>query len=249
MVLGSGPAVPLGGRMASGYALVAPSGEVLQLECGPGSSRRWPEHGIGFHCLSGLLVTHRHLDHCAELPYLRFVRRLDEAGRARTVLVAGPAGHRTHWRALEALYGRDVAERSGEWDVRDLVDGDRLRVGPFDVWVREVRHVEGALGIRVDCGRRSLAFSGDSGPCDALVELCRGVDLALLECSHPAGRESERHLSAHTAAHIATRAGVRRLALTHLGPETRGHDVASQVRAEGYTGPLHLVRDGDVLPL
>jgi ribonuclease BN (tRNA processing enzyme) len=108
-----------------------------------------------------------------------------------------------------------------------------------------VVHVPGAIGMRVRAGGRVLAFSGDSGPCEALVALCRGADLALLECSYPAGRETRKHLNAETAAQVAREAGVQRLVLTHFYPQCDGVDLAGQVRAAGYGGELFLAADGD----
>ncbi len=246
VVLGCGPAEPTLGRMASGYALLAPGGEVLQLDCGPGTTRRWPEHGLGFERLVGLLLTHHHLDHCGDLPYLRFLRRF-LPGSARSVLCAGPVGHRALWNGLSAAFGEHVADPEGAWSVRDLADGARLAVGPFEVEARAVQHIPGALGYRVYVGGRGVAFSGDSARCEALVDLCREADLALLECSHPAGRPSERHLSATDVAQVAIEARVASLAVTHVGTGCHGVDVARQIREAGYTGPLRLVRDGDVL--
>ncbi|HBQ15220.1 MAG TPA: MBL fold metallo-hydrolase, partial [Myxococcales bacterium] len=92
-----------------------------------------------------------------------------------------------------------------------------------------------------------LAFSGDSAPCDALVELCRGADLALLECSYPAAHEARGHLTSRTAAEVARAAGVSRLVLTHFYPACDAVDVAAEVRAAGFEGALHLAEDGDVL--
>lgn len=246
VVLGSGPAEPMLGRMASGHALLAPGGAVLQIDCGPGTTRRWPEHGLGFERLAGLLLTHHHLDHCGDLPYLRFLRRL-VPGPARPVLCAGPVGHRALWEGLSAAFGDHLEDPEGAWSLQDLADGARLSVGPFEVEARVVRHVPGALGYRVRVGGRCVAFSGDSAPCEALLDLCREADLALLECSHPAGRRSERHLSASDVAQVAAEAGVASLAVTHVGAGCRGVDVARQIRDAGYTGPLRLVRDGDVL--
>jgi ribonuclease BN (tRNA processing enzyme) len=115
--------------------------------------------------------------------------------------------------------------------------------------VREVLHVAGSLGVRVECEGRTLAFSGDSGACPELVELCRGADLALLECSYPASRPTTKHLNARTAAEVAVAAGVERLVLTHFYPQCDGVDIAAEVRAAGYSRELVLAEDGLRLPI
>lgn len=246
-ILGSGTAIPHPERGASGYACIAPDGAVLLLECGPGSTRRWPRHGIDFERVGAIVVTHHHVDHCGDLAAVLFGRNVPEPPIRTPLLLGGPRGHRQMLAGLEQAFGPPVTDRSGAIDVQELEHGNRLRNGPFTLEATEVRHSEGALGVRVRCGGRTLAFSGDSAPCESLETLCQGADLALLECSYPAERDSSSHLNARTAAETAVRAGVGRLVLTHFYPRCDGVDVASEVRAAGYAGELHLARDGDEL--
>lgn len=246
-VLGSGTALPHPERGASGYACIADDGTALCLECGPGSTRRWPAAGLDFETVRGIVVTHHHVDHCGDVAAVLFARNVPDPPVSTPLLLGGPAGHAALLETLERAYGSAVADRGGGVEVLELGDGDEARCGPFHVAARVVRHSAGALGLRVTLGDRSLAFSGDSAPCDALVELCRGADLALLECSYPADRPSESHLNARTAAETAVVAGVQRLVLTHFYPQCDGVDLAAEARAAGYRGELHLARDGDRL--
>ena len=247
LVLGSGTAIPHRMRGASGYALRADSGEVLLLECGPGSTRRWPGLGITFASVRAVLVTHHHVDHCSDLAAVMFGRNVVEGGADTPVTWLGPRGHARHLEGLERVYGSSVREASGERVVVELADGDAHRVGPFELQAREVLHVEGSIGIRVRCDGRTVAFSGDSGACPALVSLCRGVDLALLECSYPAARPTTRHLNTTTAARVALEAAPSLVVLTHFYPSCDDVDVEGEVRAAGYNGPLLLARDGLVV--
>jgi ribonuclease BN (tRNA processing enzyme) len=246
-VLGSGTAIPHPRRGASGYALVADDGTACLLECGPGSTRRWPSAGIDFETARIVVTTHHHVDHCCDLPAVLFGRNVPEPPVRTPLTLAGPVGHRAHVAAIDAMFGAWVADRHGVRAVEELSDGDVLSVPPFTLEAREVRHSPGALGVRVRCDGATVAFSGDSGPCDALVELCRGADLALLECSYPAGREAGRHLTTESAAEMAARARVRRLVLTHFYPACDAVDVRAEVRRAGYVDELHLAEDGDVL--
>ncbi|MCA9605191.1 MAG: ribonuclease Z [Myxococcales bacterium] len=241
-VLGSGTAIPHLERGASGYALVE-DGVALLLECGPGSTRRWPAAGLDFEAVRGVLVTHFHVDHCCDLPAVLFGRMVTSTETPLTLL--GPLGHEAHVRGLRALFSPWLDDP--RVDVHELDDGGAVEVGPFALSARHVRHAEHALGVRVRAGGATLAFSGDSGPCDALVELCRGADVALLECSYPEDRETRSHLNAATAAAVAVAAGVQRLVLTHFYPRCDGVDLAAQVREAGYAGALQLARDGDVI--
>lgn len=242
-VLGSGTAIPHPERGASGYALVADDGTACLLECGPGSTRRWPAASVTFESARAILVTHFHVDHCCDLPAVLFGRALI-ADRAPLALL-GPLGHRDHIAAIRALFSPWLDDPEGEVEVVEMADCDAHTVGAFEIRTRHVLHADNALGVRVTADGATLAFSGDSGPCDALVELCRGADLVLLECSYPAERETHRHLNASTAARVACDAGVGRLVLTHFYPMCDGADIEAEVRAAGYRGWLHLARDGD----
>jgi len=246
-VLGSGTAIPHPSRGASGYACLAKDGSALLLECGPGSTRRWPSVGLELGSVRTILVTHHHVDHCGDLAAALFGRAVVFDEKPATPLVlAGPVGHARLVRGLGDVYGKGVAEPAAV-TIDEIGDGHTRVYGAFRVDARVVVHVEGALGVRVTADGRVLAFSGDSGTCEALVGLCRGADVALLECSYPAARETTKHLSTTTAAEVAREAGVRRLVLTHLYPECDAVDVEAEVRAAGYGGELHVARDGDVI--
>lgn len=246
-ILGSGTAIPHLRRGASGYALVSDDGTACVLECGPGSTRRWPSAGIDFANVRVVMVTHHHVDHCCDLPAVLFGRMVVGPNGVGPLTLVGPAGHRGHMATVRELFGDQLDDREGLVEVREMGDGDRLVVDGFELHSRHVRHRDGAIGVRVRADGSTFAFSGDSGPCDGLVELCRGADLALLECSYPRERETRSHLNARTAAEVAVAAGVERLVLTHFYPMCDGVDIEAQVRDAGYRGRLHLASDGDCL--
>ena len=107
-------------------------------------------------------------------------------------------------------------------------------IGPFRITTAPVNHPVEAYGYAGRGRRRSLVFSGDTGECDALVELARGADLALFEASfldrlrrpaaEPAPDRPRRRPS------TPTRAGVGRLVLTHLVPWTPRDETVAEAR-------------------
>ena len=99
--------------------------------------------------------------------------------------------------------------------------------------------------MRVEHGDRSLVYSGDSGPCDQLVDLAASADLFLCEASFRDGDDNppDVHLTGREAGLLAARASVDRLVVTHVPP---WHDPA-QARTEArasYDGAVELARSG-----
>lgn len=262
-VLGSGTAIPVAHRGASGYALVAKTGEVLCLECGPGSTRRGPAAGIALDAVIGIAVSHHHVDHVCDLAAALFARNVHEPAITTPLTLVGPVGHAQHLTSLLQLHGPQIAlsnvrvvemkakgkekEERGKEEDREGEGSDHLSLPPFSIHARAVKHGVAAVGYSIVSGARVLAYSGDSGPCDALVALCRGAHVALLECSYPSERQTTGHLTPRTAGETAKAAGVTRLVLTHFYPSVDGSDIEAAVRATGYEGALHLAADGDVI--
>jgi len=107
-------------------------------------------------------------------------------------------------------------------------------------------------------------FSGDTAPIPEMVDFARGADLliheAMLEAALPAlmariGNSTDKlmthwlrsHTFAHDAAKIATQAGVKRLALSHLIPSddpTYGPQDWQDAVADHWDGPLIVGYDG-----
>jgi ribonuclease BN (tRNA processing enzyme) len=70
------------------------------------------------------------------------------------------------------------------------------------------------FGPRADSVGVSLAYSGDTGPCPALVDLARDVDLFV--CEAGAAEPTPGHCTPQDAARTAAQARARRLVLTHM---------------------------------
>jgi ribonuclease BN (tRNA processing enzyme) len=86
-----------------------------------------------------------------------------------------------------------------------------------------VAHPVEAYAVRVHedvAAGGTLVFSGDTGPCRALVDLAREADLLLCEAGfrHREDNPPNLHMSGRQAAETATEAGVGALVLTHIPP-------------------------------
>jgi len=131
--------------------------------------------------------------------------------------------------------GRFHPERARELGVPEGPLWKELQLG------RPVRTPSGRLVRPEDVlgpPRRGLkvVYSGDTAYCETLVELARGADLLIHECTFDDGaadKAAERlHATPSVAAEVALRAGARRLVLTHISARYRDPSVLlGQARA------------------
>jgi ribonuclease BN (tRNA processing enzyme) len=101
-----------------------------------------------------------------------------------------------------------------------------------------------AVGYRIEAGGAVLAYTGDSGPCEEVVEMSRDADLLVAEATYQdASSQAFFHMSATQAAQHATRAGARRLMLTHILP-TLDREISREEAAMAFDGVIDLAEDG-----
>lgn len=215
-VIGCAGSFPSTDSPASCY-LVEHEGAALVLDLGNGALG--PLAGrVDVRALDAVVLSHLHADHCIDLTGLYVALKYHPDGPPGRVPVLGPSG--TARRIADAYRAgpRDpVAGLGRVLDFREHAPGP-VRIGPFTIRVARVEHPVTAFAMRVEAGGRVLAYSGDTGPTPALVDLAKGADLALFEASFlDGGPNSPRlHLTARQAAEQAREAGAVRLLLTHL---------------------------------
>ena len=140
-----------------------------------------------------------------------------------------------------------IDDCSDIFDVRHWVDGEAVNIGAVNVAPRLVCHPTESYGMRItDPTGATFVYSGDTGFCDAVIDLARGADVFLCEASwtHRPTRPPNLHLSGTEAGRIAAAAGVGELLLTHIPPWTSREDVISEAKAE-FDGPVHAVVCGE----
>ena len=133
-------------------------------------------------------LSHLHPDHCFDLCAYFIAARYSPTAPWPAQPVYGPPGTGDRiGRAYEVLQpdGRVSGEPiSGHFHYRDWAE--KPTDWPFLVRAVEVVHPVKAYAIRVEetgGAGGSLVYSGDTGPCDALVQLAAGVDLLVAEAA------------------------------------------------------------------
>ncbi|MEU4094005.1 MBL fold metallo-hydrolase [Streptomyces sp. NPDC026673] len=243
-VVGCSGSFPSAESACSSY-LIEADGFRLLLDMGNGALGELQRH-CGLYDLDAILLSHLHADHCIDM-CAYFVARYyrHEGGPAHAIPVYGPAGTE---RRLASAYGDMPDEKcmSEVFDFRTLEPGT-FRLGPFSITADVVSHPVEAYGFRVEHGGRALTYSGDTGPCDALLTLTEGTDLFLCEASFTHGKEDipGLHLNGREAGEYADRAGAGRLLLTHIPPWTDPRINLEHAR-EVYDGPVEVAKAGAV---
>lgn len=225
----------------SGYAVLAPDFFAL-LDCGDGVLRRGLEARLPMLRVDAILFSHLHLDHVADLPPLLWALHGEGGQRAeRPLYLFGPPGFRKFFEGLIGLYGEWIHRIPCEIVVRE-VEKERFEIGQLQIQTYSMEHGIVANGYRLQIENKVLAYTGDTGPCEAVIALARHADLFITECSFPNGQESATHLTAGEIGRIAAQAQCKRVLLSHLYPEALRTDVVSQVR-EYFSGPIELSHD------
>jgi ribonuclease BN (tRNA processing enzyme) len=243
-ILGCSGSVPGPTGPASGY-LVEADGYRLAMDLGNGTLSTLSALFDPF-LLDAALISHLHPDHCADLSGLSVLRRYhpdppaDRRGRALPLHAPGQAPSRLAAALASSTEELAVTDLSDVFQFNPLGSGPAT-VGPFEVTAVPVAHPCEAYGFRIARDGVVLAYTGDTGPCDALQELADGADLLLAEASwtHDADRPPGVHLSGTQAGELAARAGVGRLLLTHVAPWTDPEAVLREART-AYSGPVDL---------
>ena len=243
----AGP-VPGRSREMTSHVLLS-NGTAYVLDCGMGVTNQYARTGIPFSALKSIFITHHHADHNIEYGPLLIVGWIQ--GLPLDVRAFGPPPLKQmtddfmrsykqtvdFWAEdfqMEPLVSVKVQEVSGSGPV---MHDDNVKVSSIVV---EHPPVKPALAYRFDFKDRSIVFSGDTAPSDAVAKMAKGADVLVHETMYvPAvekyikGQIAEgrpvkfeafmAHMKAdHTPSEdvgrIAQEAGVKTLVLSHLTP-------------------------------
>jgi ribonuclease Z len=150
-------------------------------------------------------------------------------------------------------------ERKGRFD-RDRAEELGVPVGP------KFSLLHGGEPVELDDGTvvrpeqvvgdprpgRRVVYTGDTRPCDAVVDVAAGADLLVHDATFAEDRAERArqtgHATAREAASVAARAGVGRLALTHVSSRYAGDASPIEREArEAFDGEVLVARDGTEL--
>lgn len=240
--LGTGDPFAAGGRFQSCILLDGPGGRVL-LDCGATSLVAMERFGVDPGTLDAVVVTHFHGDHIGGLPFLlmesQFNTTRDEAARQRRrpLLIAGPAGIEERVRRISELFeysnGFTLPMEQGVLTFVPLEPGRATAVGPVEVTAFAVRHTPEAIGVRVACAGKMIAYTGDTAWTDTVIDIAAGADLFI--CNTYSFDEESSLVTYRVLMEHRARLACKRVILTHIGGDLQRHldRVTEEVAEDG----------------
>lgn len=284
----SGP-TPTVGRAQSSNLLVV-NGANYVIDAGDGVARRLTRLGTNFRTIDTIFITHPHSDHTSGLAAL--LSDIYDANRTNPVNVYGPPGTSAAVGGLTDYLmvnsdirisdGTKVVPANKIFSGHDTGTGRIFQDAHVTVTAAENTHFHfppnspgygkyKSYAYRFDTPDRSLIFTGDTGPSDAVMLLAKGADLLVSEItdSLDAYKEqqmkngrwqtmtaeqqagslrhmAEEHLLAEEVGKMATHAGVKAVLLTHLpataNPKEDYKRFADAVKRE-FSGPVTVASD------
>jgi ribonuclease BN (tRNA processing enzyme) len=241
-VLGCAGSFPGPDSACSAY-LIEADGFTLMMDFGAGSMSALQRYA-DMRGIDAILLSHLHGDHMFDACSYAVVRRYAPDGPYPRLPLYGPAGARER---LAAAYGSpDEGPLDDVYEFRTLKPGT-FAIGPLQVTAERVNHPVETFAFRIEHQGRILAYSADSGMCDALLRIAQGCDVFLCEASYLDGMDNppDIHLTGREAGQVATKAEVGRLLVTHLVPAWVSEAATAEAAASAFGGPVYVVRSGE----
>lgn len=213
-ILGTGTSIPSLKRLSSSYLVTIGDYRIL-IDAGPSVVRRLLEFGFTVEDIDLIIITHFHVDHTADLSTFLFACNYGIKPRQKPLTIIGGPGFRRFFKGLSKIY---------PWIMPNYYDLyiKVMSMHPFElnditITARSVNHNRESIAVRIDAGK-SVVFSGDTSYSKRLIELAKGVDLMITECSFPE-RKVKGHLNLANLARIIEGARPKRVILSHLYPD------------------------------
>ncbi|MEM1401855.1 MAG: MBL fold metallo-hydrolase [Pseudomonadota bacterium] len=216
-VCGSSSPLPAPGRAQACLAIITPEHYFI-VDAGAGSAVNLGLANMPSDRLDGVLITHYHSDHIAELPTFNVMTWA--SGHQGPLKVYGPTGIKPVINGFNAAFAQDRRYRTlhhgldfmpAEWGVMEAVENPMefaMTFGDMTITSFTVSHspVAPAVGYRFDYRGRSVVITGDTIVTDRLAAAAKDADLmfsdalsapivsAMVDAAKESGRDRIAHI-------------------------------------------------------
>lgn len=239
-VLGAGTPYPSPEAACAGF-LVRAGETKLWMDAGFGTFANLQRH-VAPAELDAIWISHLHYDHSHDLIAAFYGLAYGNLGLEAPIPVYGPPGFVAKFFGEHAGLFSEVSE---VFELHEFGDDWTVRLGDLQLSVGRVEHQQPAFGLRAEYDGKVLVYSGDSAPCDGLVELARDADLFICESTFDSAdlRPARgMHSTPEEAANMAKAAGVKKMMVTHVA-YSLGAEAATARAAAVFDGPTIRAQD------
>ncbi|MBN2148929.1 MAG: MBL fold metallo-hydrolase [Anaerolineales bacterium] len=241
IILGTASAISDEGHENTHMVLVGEKDTVL-IDCVSNPMVRLRQARVDFNDISHMILTHFHPDHVSGVPLLLmdmwlmgFRKNLNIYGLHHTLdRVEGVMGYYdwAHWPDFFPVAFHRLPHREKT---------PVLETEEFRIFASPVRHLIPTIGLRIESLRsgKVIAYSCDTEPCPAVIDMAAGADVLI----HEAGGASPGHTSAGQAGGIAREAEAKSLYLIHYSPTASNLAQMVEQAAQIFQGPVALAQD------
>jgi ribonuclease BN (tRNA processing enzyme) len=228
--IGSGDAFGSGGRYQTCiYVQFNEAGFLI--DCGASSLIGMRRFSVDPSLIDIILITHLHGDHFGGIPFFILDAHLISR-RTRPLIVAGPPGLEARIReGMEVFFpGSSKNEYKFTIEFVELTENAATRIRSLEVMPFKVAHPSGAspYALRIKCGGKIIAYSGDTEWTGNLIQAAKGTDLFICE-AYFFEKKIPFHLNYQTLLKHKAELGCRRLILTHMSDDMLGRLQALEI--------------------
>lgn len=242
-ILGTANAIP-GMDRENTYFLLDGDAQSVLIDCGINAFPRLQSAGISYTAISDIILTHFHPDHVTGLPLTLMDWWL--LGRKSPLKIHGLPHTLERTQLMMDLF--DWQQWPGFFPVTfHPLDESLVTImdtGSIKIQSMAVKHLIPTIGLRMEVksSKKVIAYSCDTEPCPAVIQLAADADILI----HEAAGEAKGHSSARQSGMDAAQANAKTLMLIHYPAEVSEEELIMDAK-EYFGGQVLLARDGMVI--